>query len=315
VRFLRDLSLRRPAGIAIGLAIGVSALVIAPAAVPAAATGPSSALTAPVRTIRTALGTVDYRSLGRGRPLVMIMGLDGSIDAWPPGFVDALARSHRVYALDNEGIGRSTLRPGTLTISRMADDTAAFIAALHLKRPDVLGWSMGGFIAQALVVRHPQAYRRLVLAATAPGTGHGVSPSGAVVKALTGNPAELLTFLFPPDQSSWAGKYAAAIARYPHLFLAPTAVDKLQLAASSRWLSGGDRSGRLINRVKQPVLIADGARDVILPTANSRLLHRLIKHSQLHLYPDAGHGFLFQDQAPFVRLIDRFLAAAAPSHG
>jgi pimeloyl-ACP methyl ester carboxylesterase len=290
--------------------------MIAPPVAPAAVTRPTlTALTAPVRTIRTALGTVDYRSLGHGRPLVMIMGLDGSIDAWPSGFVDAVARSHRVYALDNEGIGRSTLRAGTLTISRMADDTAAFIAALQLKRPDVLGWSMGGFIAQALAVRHPQAYRRLILAATAPGTGHGVPPSGAVLKALTGNPAALLTFLFPPDQSSWAGKYAAAIAKYPHLFLAPSAVDTLQLAASSRWLSGGDRSGRLVNRVKQPVLIADGARDVILPTPNSRLLHRLIKHSQLHLYPDAGHGFPFQDQAPFVRLIDRFLATAAPRHG
>jgi pimeloyl-ACP methyl ester carboxylesterase len=315
VRFLRSFILRRPARIAAGLAIGLSVLIIVPAAVPAAATRPSSALTAPVRTIRTALGTVDYRSLGRGRPLVMIMGLDGSIDAWPPGFVDALARRHRVYALDNEGIGLSTLRPGTLTISRMADDTAAFIAALHLQRPDVLGWSMGGFIAQALAVRHPQAYRRLILAATAPGTGHGVSPSGPVLKALTGNPAQLLTFLFPPDQSSWAGKYAAAIAKYPHLFLAPSAVDTLQLAASSRWISGGDRSGRTVNHIQRPVLIADGARDVILPSANSRLLHRLVKHSRLHLYPDAGHGFLFQDQAPFVRLIDRFLAAAAPPRG
>jgi pimeloyl-ACP methyl ester carboxylesterase len=283
--------------------------MIVPPVAPATVNRPAlTALTAPVRTIRTALGTVDYRSLGRGRPLVMIMGLDGSIDAWPPGFVDALARSHRVYALDNEGIGRSTLRPGTLTISRMADDTAAFIAALHLKRPDVLGWSMGGFIAQALAVRHPRAYRRLILAATAPGTGHGVSPSGAVLQALTGNPAALLTFLFPPDRSSWASRYAAAISKYPHLFLAPSAVDALQLTASSRWLSGGDRSGRLINRVKQPVLIADGAQDVILPPENSLLLHRLIKHCQLHLYPDAGHGFLFQDQAPFVRLIDRFLA-------
>ncbi len=287
--------------------------MIAPSVVPAVMTRPTSALTAPtaltapVRTIRTAVGTVDYRSLGRGRPLVMIMGLDGSIDAWPPGFIDALARSHRVYALDNEGIGRSTLRPGTLTVSRMADDTAAFIAALHLRRPDVLGWSMGGFIAQALAVRHPQAYRRLILAATAPGTGRAVPPSGAVLKALTGDPAELLTFLFPPDQSSWAGKYAAAIAKYPHLFLAPSAVDTLQLVASSHWISGGDRSGRRVNRIQRPVLIADGARDVILPSANSRVLHRVIKHSQLHLYPDAGHGFLFQDQAPFTRLIDRFL--------
>jgi pimeloyl-ACP methyl ester carboxylesterase len=289
--------------------------MLAPSVVPAATARPRTALTAPVRTIRTALGTVDYRSLGRGRPLVMIMGLDGSIDAWPPGLIDALARSHRVYALDNEGIGRSTLRPGTLTISRMADDTAAFIAALRLKRPDVLGWSMGGFIAQALAVRHPQAYRRLILAATAPGTGHAVSPTGAVLKALTGNPAELLTFLFPPDQPSWAAKYAAAIAKYPHLFLAPSAVDTLQLAASARWISGGERSGRKVDRVQRPVLIADGARDVILPTANSRLLHRLIKHSRLHLYPDAGHGFLFQDQAPFVKLINRFLAAAAPSRG
>ena len=101
------------------------------------------------------------------------MGLSGTIDGWPPSFLDAVAaKGHRVIVFDNEGIGRSTLRAGTLTITRMGQDTARFIKALHLRRPDLAGWSMGGMIAQSLAVQSPKLVRRLVLMATAPGDGH-----------------------------------------------------------------------------------------------------------------------------------------------
>ena len=302
---------RQSSRVLVALAATAGAFMIAPPVLSASPRPHVTAVTAPVRSVRTALGTVGYRSLGHGSPLVLIMGLDGSIDAWPPNFIDALARHHRVFAPDNEGIGLSTLRPGTLTISRMADDTAAFITAMHLKRPDVLGWSMGGFIAQALAVRHPHQYRRLILAATAPGTGRGVLPSAGVLMTLSGGAGNILADLFPPDQSSWAAKYTAAITKYPHFYVSSSSVDASQLGASSSWMIGKDRSGRLIGRIQRPVLIADGAEDVILPTANSRLLHAAINKSRLHLYPDAGHGFLFQDEAAFVRLIEHFLATPA----
>lgn len=307
---LRKLSLRVvPALVAI-----TSGVAMATSAVSAARVHHPSVVNAPVRSARTARGVVGYRSVGHGRPLVLIMGLDGSIDAWPPGLVDALARTHRVIALDNAGVGRSTMRPGVLTISRMANDTSAFISAMHLGRPDVLGWSMGGFIAQALSVRHPDQSRRLILAATAPGNGRGVPPSAGVLGALSSGGAGILADLFPPDQAGEAAAYVAAISKYRHIELPSSAVDGQQLAASGRWIAGQDDSGRLIGRIREPVLIADGAQDVILPPANSRVLHRVIKHSQLKLYPDAGHGFIFQDQGAWVKLIDQFLAPQSARH-
>lgn len=271
----------------------------------------ASVTSAPVRTVRTAYGTISYRAVGHGRPLVLIMGLGGSIDTWPPGFVAPLARAHRVFAFDNEGIGRSTLRPGTLTITRMGDDTAAFIAALRLDRPDVLGWSMGGFIAQAFAVRHPGDYRRLILSATGPGDGHGVLPSGPVIRGLSGQGGNILSYLFPPNQSREAGAFTIAITKYPHFYAAPANIFGLQLVASSQWLAGKDRSGHHDGRISAPTLIGDGVQDQLVPSANSRRMARLIPHARLKLYPDAGHGFIFQDQSNWAALINRFLAAPA----
>jgi pimeloyl-ACP methyl ester carboxylesterase len=296
---------------------GVGALLVAAAllaiAVPfARAATPrvtqSSVISAPVRTVRTAYGTVDYRAVGHGRPLVLIMGLGGSIDTWPPAFIAGLARAHRVIAFDNEGVGSSTLRPGTLTITRMGDDTAAFIAALHLRRPDVLGWSMGGFIAQAFAVRHPGDYRRLILSATGPGDGHAALPSAAVIRALAGQGGNALSDLFPPDQAREAAAFTVAIARYPHFYAAPPNVFGLQLSACTRWLTGMDPSGHHDGRISALTLIGDGVDDAIVPSANSRQMARLIPHARLKLYPDAGHGFIFQDEANWAAVIDRFLA-------
>jgi pimeloyl-ACP methyl ester carboxylesterase len=112
-----------------------------------------------------------YRVIGTGPPLVLVTGYSDSIDAWAPSFLDLLAHDHRILALDNEGIGRTTLRAGPLTISRMGDDVGDFIGALHLGHTDVLGWSMGGYIVQALAVRHPGSVRRIILCATLPGDG------------------------------------------------------------------------------------------------------------------------------------------------
>jgi pimeloyl-ACP methyl ester carboxylesterase len=296
---------------------GLAALAALAATAPAqAATAPStpSATTTPVRAIHTTLGTVGYRSLGHGPPLILIMGLSGSIDAWAPQLIDDLARHHRVIAFDNEGIGRSTLRPGTLTISRMGDDTAAFIAALHLRqKPDVLGWSMGGFIAQAFAVRHPGHYRRLILSATAPGNGHADLPSAGVGQTLAGAGGNILADLFPADQAKWGPAYVAAISKYPHFYLPPPQVDAAQLAASTLWLEGREPSGRGVTRIRVPTLIGDGAEDVILPSGNSTELGHLIHGSRVKLYPDAGHGFLFQDESSWVKQIERFLGPGLPS--
>src|SRR5207245_199943 len=112
----------------------------------------------------------------------------------------------------NEGVGRSTTLPGTLTIRRMGDDAAGLIAALHLSRPDVVGWSMGGMIAQSFAVRHPRSLRKLVLLATAPGDGRSTAPLADALSILTStspDPLAVLGLLFQPDPSAVRHHYCA----------------------------------------------------------------------------------------------------------
>ena len=147
--------------------------------------GTPSVVSSPVRVAHTSLGTVGYRIVGSGTPLVMIMGYPLTMEYWNPRFVDALARHYRVVIFDNAGIGDTQRLPGPLTIDAMARQTGALIDALHLSRPAVLGWSMGGMIAQALAVLDPSQVSRLVLGATFPGNarhsaeGHNRSPHQA----------------------------------------------------------------------------------------------------------------------------------------
>jgi pimeloyl-ACP methyl ester carboxylesterase len=168
---------------------------------------------------------------------------------------------------------------------------------------------MGGFIAQAFAVRHPGHYRRLILSATGPGDGHAVLPSPPVTLALAGGGGSVLDYLFPPDQAREAPAFTAAITKYPHFYAASSQIFGLQLTASTRWLTGTDPSGHHDRRITAPTLIGDGVQDELVPSANSRHLAGLIPHARLKLYPDAGHGFIFQDQSKWAALIDRFLAA------
>jgi pimeloyl-ACP methyl ester carboxylesterase len=278
---------------------------------PAAAAAPRRSIAdVPIRVVTAGQGTIGYRVVGHGRPLVLVMGVAGTMDAWPPAFVDALAARHRVITLDNEGIRRTTLGPGTLTIGRMGDDVASLIHVLRLRRPDVLGWSMGGMIALSLARRHPGRVRRLVLAATASGDGRGTPPNPEVVNQLRARTADPIGLLFPPGQDAAAHAYARAIASYRNASpAAPPLITQLQLGASATWLAGGDPSGRPLRRLRLPVLVGGGALDRLLPVANQRYLARALPNARLRVYRDAAHGFLHQHRRAFLRQIERFLRA------
>ena len=286
-------------------------LLIVPQAHAATATG--SIRDAPIRTVRAGQGTIGYRDVGHGRPLVLIMGLSGTMDSWEPVFADALARGRRVIAFDNEGIRRTTLGPGTLTVRRMGDDVAALITHLRLGRADVLGWSMGGMIAQALARAHPSLVRRLILCATAPGDGTATLPAADVLAQLSGgtaNAAGLLGLLFPPGRDADTQSFVSALLSYPNpATVAPDSVTQAQLAATGAWLAGKDPLGRPLRRLRLPVLVAGGALDVLLPVANQRRLAAAIQGAQLRIYPAAAHGFLFQERVAFVNEVRRFLSA------
>jgi pimeloyl-ACP methyl ester carboxylesterase len=289
----------------------VALLTVVLLAAPSAARAKGAA-TAPTRTIDAAGVRLAYRSIGSGRPIVFVMGLGGTMDAWEPGFLDRVAaQGRRVIVFDNEGVGKSKLRSGTLTIRRMGDDTAALIKALELRQPDVFGWSMGGMIAQSFAVRHPGSVRRLVLAATAPGDKHATFPQTDILGALAspaGNPARALGLLFPDGTGADAQRYATGLAKRPNLNVTvPQPILDAQVAASGTWLFGNDPDGAKVKRLKMPVLVGGGERDTVLPVANQRHLASVIPGAERAIYPGMAHGFWFQAGERFADRMDRFL--------
>jgi pimeloyl-ACP methyl ester carboxylesterase len=266
-----------------------------------------SIASAPVRIAHTALGTVAYRIVGSGPPLVMITGYGGTMEGWDRRFVDALAQHYRVVIFDNAGVGQTQALPAPLSIDEMADQTGALITALGLGRPDILGWSMGSMIAQALAVLHPDQVRRLVLCASYPGNGTAVLPSEAAMHALTSGGPQAMADLFPAGQAAAQDTYLAAISSYPAAPGAPASIVAAQGHAVDQWWAGLDPAGLRAAEITAPTLIADGTTDRLDPLANSHDLAGLIPGARLALYPDAGHAFLFQDQAAFIPLIESFL--------
>jgi pimeloyl-ACP methyl ester carboxylesterase len=284
------------------------------AATSAATSGPGAVLpldvvNAPTRIAHTSAGPVGYREVGTGSPLLLVMGLGGSMDDWQPYFVATLAAHHTVVVFDNAGVGQTAALAPPLTITAMANQVSALISALRLGRPAVLGWSMGGMIAQALAVLHPAQVSRLILAATQAGTGTALPvPAAAAAAVVSSNPAAVLSVLFPPSAAAAQQAYVVGILRYPGFYQAPSAVVAKQAVAVGQWIAGNDPAGRQLGGARIPTMVADGTVDALDPVANARQLASLVPGARLLLYPGAGHAFLFQDSASFLPAVARFLS-------
>ena len=272
-----------------------------------------SVTSAPVQIAHTASGSVAYREVGSGPPLVMIMGFAGTMETWDPRLVDALAHHYKVVTFDNAGVGGTSALRSPLTIDAMANQTSALITTLGLEQPDILGWSMGTMIAQALAVLHPTQVNRLVLCAAYPGTTT-VAPSQKAINALTsGTFAQVSADLFPSNQKAAAVAYELSVAGYPKHPSAPASTVAAQQTAILEWWHGIDHAGKKTKKISAPTLVADGTADRLDPVANDRRVAMLIPGTQLALYRDAGHAFLFQDEARVVARIESFLEGPTAS--
>jgi pimeloyl-ACP methyl ester carboxylesterase len=293
------------AGALVGAAALAAALLLETAPAPA----PPDITAAPTQIAHTALGAIGYREVGHGPALLMITGFSASMDDWAPYFVDALAEHFRVVVFDNAGIGRTAAVAAPPSVPKMAAQTSALISTLRLGQCDVLGWSMGGLIAQSLAVSDPRQVHALVLAATQPGTGKAAPvPSAAQTALNSGNPAAAISLLFPADQSAAAQRYIAGTLSYPDHYTASARVRAEQQRAIGQWFAGDDATGHQPNGIRAPTLVADGTEDALDPVANDRMLAQLIQGARLVLYPGAGHGFLFQDSQTFVSELTSFLS-------
>lgn len=296
---------------AVLVTLGAAGMVTGLSAAPALAaptSGRVNITAAPVHIATTAEGHVAYRAVGSGPALVLLMGFSGTMDDWAPSFVDQLGANFHVVVPDNAGVGKTAALPRPLTITAMANQVSALISTLGLHRPAVLGWSMGGMIAQALAVLHPAQVSHLVLAATQAGTGKALPvPPAAQAKAASSNGATVLSVLFPPSQVAAARAYGLSLFEYPAIYLATPTVKAEQTRAIGQWLAGADAAGRAVGKIHVPTLVADGTEDALDPVANDHLLAKVIHGAQLVLYPGAGHGFLFQDEGQFVPRVKKFL--------
>ena len=257
-----------------------------------------------------------YRDLGEGDvPLVLLQHFRGNLDNWDPALVDALASSRRVVAFDNAGVGATT---GTTpnTIEAMAHDAIAFVEAMSMQRVDLLGFSIGSFVAQEIALIRPDVLRRVVLASSAPQGAagmHGWAPEviGAVGQPEANPQGYLDVFFAASSTSREAGQQAAA-----RIFGRTTDRDEpttwqtrqAQYDAVCTWGIPNHSLLERVGAIDLPVFVAGGDRDPMILPRYSYLLAGLLPNARLTIYPDSAHGFLFQHHSRFAADVNAFLA-------
>jgi len=271
---------------------------------------------APARTVTTAGTTYAYRELGPqgGIPVVFFVHLAATLDNWDPRIVDAIAKNRHVITFDQRGVGASTGKVPR-TIEEAADHAYEFVTALGFDTIDVFSFSMGGMIAQDLIVKHPDLVRRLVLTGTGPRGGKdidkviGVTYWDILRATLTRSDPKEFLFFNRNDAGKLAGK--AFVKR-----LGERTADRdkeIGITAFRTQLKAIARYGRSapsdLSRFTQPTLIANGDHDRMVPSVLSEDLHHRIKGSELIIYPDSGHGGVFQYHEKFAPVAAEFLAA------
>jgi pimeloyl-ACP methyl ester carboxylesterase len=257
-----------------------------------------------------------YRELGEGDvPLVSLQHFRGNLDNWDPALVDALAADRRVVAFDNVGVGATTGRTPS-TVEAMAHDAIAFLEGMNFQKVDLLGFSLGSFVAQEIALIRPDLLRRVVLASSAPQGASGMHGWAPEVIAAVGTPETspqgyLDVFFSPTTTSREAGQQAAG-----RIFGRTSGRDEpttwqtrqAQYDAVCAW---GIPNHSLLQRVaaiELPVFVANGDSDPMILPRYSFLLAGLLPNARVRIYPDSAHGFLFQHHSEFAADVNAFLA-------
>jgi pimeloyl-ACP methyl ester carboxylesterase len=271
-----------------------------------------------VQTRAITAGGVDfaYRELGEknpGVPVVFLIHLAAVLDNWDPRVVDGIAAKRRVIAFDNRGVGATSGAPAT-SIEQMARDAITFIRAMSLEHVDLFGFSMGGMIAQEIAQMEPQLVRRMIIAGTGPAGGEGISKVARVtyLDMLRGvlthqDPKQFLFFTRTPGGIRAGKEFLGRLkerAQNRDQDITVTAL-RAQLKALRRW---GLKEPEDLSRIRQPVLVVNGDSDRMVPSKNTNDLARRLPNSELIMYPDSGHGGVFQYHADFVPKALEFLA-------
>ncbi len=259
---------------------------------------------APARTITAGGVTYAYRELGpkTGIPVIFFVHLAANLDNWDPRIIDPIAKEHHVITFDNRGVGGSTGRVPD-SVEAMADDAYTFIRALGFDQVDIFSFSLGGMVAQALVVKHPDLVRKLILTGTGPAGGKDIDRVAGItyydILRATLTRSDPKEFLFFNRNATGKPAARAFVNRLKERTVDRDAPVKLtafqtQLKAIKKW---GRSTPVDLSKITQPTLIANGDNDRMVPSVLSEDMHRRIPGSELVIYPDSGHGiFQFHDQ-------------------
>ena len=271
---------------------------------------------APTKSVQVGTTRFAYRELGleTGVPVIFSNHLAANLDNWDPRVVDGIAAKHRVITFDNRGVGASE---GTTpdSIEAMAQDAVAFVRALGFDRVDLLGLSMGGFVAQVIAREQPELVRKVILAGTGPAGGEGIVNVTSLTyrdtfKAVATfkDPKEYLFFTRTAHGKSEAQAFVKrlkerTVDRDKSIALRAF---RTQLKAIHAW---GVQEPADLSRIQHPVLVANGDDDRMVPTSNSFDLAQRLPNATLRIYTDAGHGGIFQYHDRFVGEALEFLAS------
>ena len=269
---------------------------------------------APTHTIDAGGVELAYRQLGprTGVPVVFLTHLAAVLDNWDPRVVDGIAAKHHVITFDNRGVGASSGSTPT-TIEEMARDAVSFIRALGFDQVDLFGFSMGGMIAQVIAQEEPQLVRRMIIAGTGPAGGEGIEKvtrisyldiaRGLLTRQ---DPKQFLFFTRTPNGRRAGKEFLARLEERTNDRDEPISIRsfRAQLKAIHRW---GQQQPADLSSIHQPVLVLNGESDRMVPTKNTVDLDRRLPNSELVVYPDAGHGGVFQFHEDFVKRALAFL--------
>lgn len=274
---------------------------------------PAEPFRAKVRITPVGETRIAWYERGEGPPLVMLMGTGSTMAEWDPALLRLLAREHRLILFDYPGLGRSGPWRGD-SFDSLADTTARLMDAIGVPRADVLGWSMGGFVAQRLAIDHADRVSHLILAGTNPG-GRRAALGTSAAQAIDSDPnpsdRDILRELYPPGRQAEGRSFLRRLVRasrsgeIPDDFDVPAATTDAQVAAEDPWLRS-DRNYRELATVRAPVLATAGRSDPVVPPVNLRLIADRVEDGELVLFGGA-HAFLFQDRRRFARLVDEFV--------
>jgi len=283
----------------------------------------ASNTTAPTRLLRVENATYAYRRFGGGAglPLLCLQHFMGTLDNWDPAVTDPLASGREVILFDNAGIGKSTGEVPT-TVAGMAAHALAFLDGLGSARCDVLGFSLGGMVAQQMAQDRPAIFRRMILVGTAPRGGedimhlHKASLARHLADPSLDGYARLAKLFFTSGPSSQAAgqAFVGRLARRKEDLdpVSGQAVAAAQIAAFREWEQFSGEPFVDLRSIEQPALVVHGVHDEMIPISNSYRLVENLPNAVLLAYPDSGHGSLFQFHESFTRQASAFLASDSP---